>query len=445
MDLRPELEIAEALLRKAPVDEWEAVATQGEQISLAVKGDELDKFEDARSRSVSIRVVREGRMGFAYAMGGGEEAIARAVEEASASALASDLEFTAGLARPQELPGKMETFDPRVLEEPLEAKKKMAFAMAKAAREADPRVVHVHPAEIETAAGWVHLRNSHGLDLQNSGTAVSAAAVALAKEGDEQEMDWDADTARFWGDLDPVALGVSAGKRAAALLGAGPIPDGRYPVILENRVAIQFLGLLAVSFMGDSLAKGRSLLAGRLGEKVLSERVSIVDDGLYPRGLGSAPFDSEGTPQSRTVLVENGVLRGFVFDRLWAGVQGAASTGNAVRGSSKAPPSVGFTNLMITPGQGSAQSLAAGLDRGFMLTEVMGGHTADPVSGEFSFGAAGWLIENGQLARPVKSMAVAGQVLDLFGAVEAVGDDLRFMGRTASPSLLVSRLSLSGP
>jgi PmbA protein len=270
-------------------------------------------------------------------------------------------------------------------------------------------------------------------------------ATAVAEADGEQEEGWDGQSRRFWSDLDLEAVGAEAGRKAAAFLGAGPVADGRYEVILTSEVAADFLDLLASSLMGDNLVKGRSLLAGRLGQQVVSPLVTIVDDGLMPRGLGSALFDDEGTPQGTKALIDQGVVKGFVFDRLWGARQGQASTGNAVRGSLKAPPGVGFTNLYLKPGQGALADLAAGLKRGLVISTILGGHTADPVSGQFSFGAAGHLIEDGRLTRAVKSIALAGQVVELFSAVRALGGDLTFHGRTGAPSVLVSGVSVSGP
>jgi PmbA protein len=371
--------------------------------------------------------------------------MAQAVEQALASARTSDLKQAAGPAPPESDLAQTTVFDPKVQKEPVESKKARALSLARAAFKADPRVVHVHPAEIGEAVVHLHLRNSLGVDLTHQATQVSAGAVAMAAENGKQEMAWEGDTKRFLAELEPETLGREAGKRAAAFLGAEPMPDGRYDVVLENQVAVQFLELLAASLLGDNVVKNRSLLADELGQKILSPQVTILDDGLYPRGLGTAPFDDEGTPQTKTILVDKGVVRGFVYDRLWGERAGAKSTGNAVRPSLKAPPGVGFTNLYLVPGQGTAQDLISGLDRGFFITDIMGGHTADPFSGEFSFGAAGHLVEGGRLVRPVKSMAVAGQVVEVFKAIAGLAGDLRFLGRTGSPSLLVTGLSLSGP
>lgn len=445
MELSRALELAQAKLASATCAEWEVMALFSQSISIGVRGQELDKFQQNQSLGLALRVIKDGRLGFSYVMGGDEAALSEAVGQALASAAASDPEPALSLAGPAGRLPAVEVYDPALAQEPVEAKLSRARELAAAALAADPRVVHVQPAEFSSAMSTLHLCTSGGLDFRHQGTQAAAGAVAMASQDHEQEMGWEGHSARFLAELDIPALGAAAGRKAAAFLGARPVADGRYDVLLENSVAVQFLELLAESLRGDNLLKGRSLLAGRQGQPVVSPLVSIIDDGLYPRGLGTAALDDEGTPQQRTVLVEGGTLQGFIYDRLWGARAGRASTGNAMRASLKTPPGVGFSNLYLAPGSQSPEELTAGLTRGLVISEIMGGHTADPVSGQFSFGAAGHLVENGRISRPVKSIAMAGQVLELFQAVQAVGSDLRFFGRPGAPSLLVGGMSISGP
>jgi PmbA protein len=446
MDLDKQIEHAADLLNKSQLQEWEIMTLGTEQLSIAVQGEEVDKFQQSSSSGLAIRVKSQGKLGFSYLMGSGAGgALQSAVDEALAAAEASDFEDEAGFAHPMPLPDAPDVYDPALKEESLESKKQRALDLAQAARQAHPKVQHVHPAEIGENHAQVRLITSHGLDVSHRSTSCSAMANAVAGDNGQQEMAWEYDVHRFLTDLDATKVGSEAGRRAAACLGAGPVADGRYDVILENQVTMEFLGLLAASLLGDSVAKGRSLLASSVDKKVLSDLVTLIDDGLMPKGMGTSPFDDEGTATSTKTLIENGIVRGFVFDRPWAARHGVASTGNAVRAGLKAPPHVGFTNLYLKPGQGNLEDLAAGLDRGLVITEVMGAHTADPVSGQFSLGATGFLVENGKISRPVKSIAVAGQVVELFASVKAVGGDLRFLGGTGSPSLLVAGMSVSGP
>ena len=444
MDFALEINAARQALDRLGIAQWEVLALMTETLNLGIKKDQVDKFAQATTRGMAVRVISGGSLGFAYGLGGGDGAVAQVVEQALASAQACDLEQAGGLAPRVEKLAQCQVYDPSLADQSLEEKTERVRGMARAALAADPQVTQVHPAEMAEAVSHMRLCNSEGLDISHRATQVSAMAMAVAGQGDQQEMGWEGDSARFAADLDPVKVGAQAGLKAAALLGAGTVSDGRYDLVLENEVAAEFLSLLASSLQGDQVLKGRSLLAGRLGAKVVSPLVTIRDDGLYPRGLGTAPVDSEGVPQSDKVLVDQGVLRAFVYDLFWGAKAGAASTGNAVRPGLTAPVGVGFTNLYLQPGSGDCLALAAGMDKGLIIREILGAHTADPVSGEFSLGASGLLVEGGKVVRPVKSFALAGQVQNLFGAVRAVGDDLRFFGSLGAPSLLVEGMSISG-
>lgn len=432
-------------LSAAGLDEWEAVISQGRSLTVAVSRGEVDKFVTSSSRGLALRVITESRSGFAYLMGGGPDDVSGVVAQAKAAALAADPDPDFSLVRPQPLPPDEDAFDTSLEGEEPAVKIERAQRMRRAALAADPRVVHVHPAQVSESAGEIGLINSHGLRLSRRGTVVSAHLVAMAGDDGGQEMGWEGDSRRFAADLDLDELGRMAGLQAAGLLGGSPVADGRYSVVLENQVAAEFLDLFSSSLKGDNLVKGRTLLANKEGAQVISPLLTVIDDGLYPRGLGTAPFDGEGWPQSKKTLVEKGVLGGFVFDQLWGARAGRTSTGNSVRPSLAAPPGVGFGNLYLEPGQGGPLDLAAGLKRGLIINQVMGLHTADPISGEFSLGASGQLVEDGNVVRAVKSIAVAGQMTDLLKQVVSVGGDLRFFGSTGAPSLLVEGVSVSGP
>jgi PmbA protein len=445
MQISDWLDKAAQELGSAGLDEWEAVVSRGHSLTVAVSRGEVDKFVTSRQRGLAVRVINGASIGFAYLMGGDAQDIAGVVDQAKAAAQAADPDSGFSLVRPQPQPPDEDAFDASLEEEPPEAKIERAQRMRRAALEADDRVVHVHPAQVSESSGEIGLINNHGVRLTRRGTVVSAHLVAMAGQDGQQEMGWEGDSRRFAADLDLDVLGRMAGLQAAGLLGGAPVPDGRYNLVLENQVAAEFLDLFASSLQGDNLVKGRTLLAGKEGGQVVNPLVTIIDDGLYPRGLGTAPFDGEGWPQSKKILVDKGVLTGFVFDQFWGSRAGRATTGNSVRPSMAAPPGVGFTNLYLQPGQQPPSELIAGLDKGLIINQVMGLHTADPISGEFSLGASGHLVENGQVVRAVKSIAVAGTVSDVFNHVVTVGNDLRFFGSTGSPSILVEGVSVSGP
>jgi PmbA protein len=212
-------------------------------------------------------------------------------------------------------------------------------------------------------------------------------------------------------------------------------------------VAIDFLGIFASSFSSDSLQKGKSLLKDKLGKKIISHEINIIDSGLLSGKLGSSPVDAEGVPTREKILVHEGVLQTYLYDTYTARKGNTHSTGNAVRGSFSSLPSVGITNLFIEPSSAEKglkqKELFTLLDKGLYIVDAMGVHTANPISGDFSLGVTGLWIEDGEIKFPVKEAAISGNILDFFNKIAAVGDDLIFYGTMGAPSLLISDIDVS--
>jgi PmbA protein len=337
-----------------------------------------------------------------------------------------------------------ELFDQSLAEVPVADKINRAMELERLALAADSRVTRVRKAVYGESSSSVHLRNAHGVFGSYRLTSVSCSVAPLAEESGEAQMGWDFSFAHHYRDIDVAATAAGAARRAIAMLGACKIPSMRTPVILDNRVAGEFLGLLAASFSAENLYKGKSLFKDRLGEQLFPAFLNICDDGTLARGMATAPFDGEGVAMQRTPLVSGGVLQGFLYDTIYAARMGTVSTGNSARSGVKGVPHLGVSNLFIENGATSTTDLVAAIDRGMLINGVVGMHTANPVSGDFSVGATGFLIENGQLTQPVKGVAIAGNVLELFKNIESIGDDLRFYGAVASPSLKIAALEISG-
>jgi len=335
-------------------------------------------------------------------------------------------------------------YDARMKDVPEEEKIERAKALEDAVLSFDRRIKRVRKAAYSETEYSVAIFNSRGVDIDHKGTFCSASVSALAEDGAESEMGSDFESVRFYDGLDVKLIGKRAGENAIQLLGGKKINTVRCPVVLENSVAVDFLGVLASSFIADSVQKGKSLFAGKIGASVGSAILNVFDDGLYPGGVGTAPVDGEGVPRRRTPLIQSGVLKGYLYDTYTAKKDKVKSTGNAVRPGIKAPPSCGLTNLYIEKGSLSLDFLLSKAGTGLFVTEVMGMHTANPVSGDFSVGASGIWIENGKKAYPVKGVAIAGNIIDILKSVTALGDDLRFFGKIGAPSLLISELTVSG-
>ena len=215
------------------------------------------------------------------------------------------------------------------------------------------------------------------------------------------------------------------------------------PAILRNSVVAELVEFLSSSFSAEQIDKGRSMLAGKIGQRLFSEHVTLVDDGLLAGGFATSPFDGEGIPSTKTRLVDGGMVAGALYDCYYARKLGADPTGSSVRGI-KSPPSIGFSNLYMEPGRHAPERLLDGISKGILITDLMGLHTANPVTGDFSLGASGILIENGKLTRPCRGFAVAGNVLELFRKMTDISSDLRFFGNVGAPSVRVSEISVGG-
>ena len=226
-------------------------------------------------------------------------------------------------------------------------------------------------------------------------------------------MGWDFDFSHFLNDLDVMKVGQTAGKKALEKLGGRRISSGVYPVLIQNSVASEFLSLLAHSFLAEQVQKGKSSLKGKKGERFFSPLLSILDDGLHPKGISTSPIDGEGMPSQQTSLVIGGEVYGYLYDTYWANRENihssglrVGSTGNSRRSSIKSPPGIGISNFFIEPGRLPFSVLMGDLHQGVVLEEVMGLHTVNPISGDFSLGCSGEWVERGEKAHPVKSIAV---------------------------------------
>lgn len=421
----------------------EAYLQEGEELQVEVRNGQVETLKRAGNRGVGLRVLQEGRLGFAYSADLAPEALADLVRRALECARYVPPDEWHRFPGAAEYP-QLELYDAEIGGRPVEEKIELARAVESEARAADPRVRITEACSYQDASYRVTLANSHGLLASYRGAYCGLYAYVVAVEGADQQTGFGLSYSLRYGDLDPARVGREAARRAVRLLGAKRPSTRRVPVILDPYVATQFLGLLAPALSAEAVQKGRSLLAGRVGEQVASPLVHVVDDGRRPGGIGSAPFDGEGVPSQRTELVSAGVLRGFLHNVYTAARDGVSSTGNGTRYSFKGTPQVGSTNFYLEAGATPAQALLSEVTDGVYVTEVMGMHTANPVSGDFSVGAAGLLVERGECTRPVRGIAIAGNILELFAGVDAVGDDLTFFGGRGAPTLRLRGLTVSG-
>lgn len=431
-------------VRNKGVKEFEIYISFSRSISIESKDAKVDSFEVSEITGASLRTFSDGRQGFSYCTDFNRDAVKRMVDDAVlGSQHTTRDEFRTLPDGGRSIPS-VSVYDAGMKQVREEEKIERARALESAALSFDKRMKRVRRAAYSESEYEVLIYSTKGIDVSHKGTYCSASISALAEDGAESEMGSDFDFSRSYDGLDVGLVGKRAAENAVQMLGGRRTKTVKCPVVLENSVAADFLGVLAASFIADSVQKGKSLLAGKVGESIAASIINIFDDGLYPGGLGTAPVDGEGVPRQRTSLIEGGILKGYLYDTYTATKDKVGSTGNAVRAGIKSPPSCGLTNLYIEKGPLSREALFSKAGTGLFVTEVMGMHTANPVSGDFSVGVAGIWIENGKKTCPVKGVAIAGNIIDLLKSVISVGDDLRFFGKIGAPSLLISELTVSG-
>jgi len=434
---------------KRGADQAEAYIKSSRNLSLEVKNQTIDAIESSLSSGYSLRIIRDGRLGFFYSTSIAE--MESVVKNATETARWADKDEHLALPlKTDDLkshPNSLEIFDRETAEIKEDDAIKHVLGIEKAARDFDGRIKKTRKASGTFGRGEVLILNSKGVAISYPYTKCTAQVMTVAENGSESQMGWDFDGSRFLRDVSFEGVGRNAAKRAVQLLGSKKINTIKAPVILDNSVASEFLGIFASSLSAESVQKGRSLLKGRIGQSVVSSKINLIDSGMIPHRLGTRPFDDEGVATSEKVLIREGALQGYLYNTYTAKKDGVTSTGNAARGGYSGLPSIGITNLYVKAVSESDvmtfNNLLNSLDKGLYITEAMGVHTANPISGEFSIGVSGLWIENGEIKFPVKEAVISGDILSLFQKIEAIGDDMRFYGTIGTPSLLIGPTDIS--
>ncbi len=315
--------------------------------------------------------------------------------------------------------------------------------MSEAACEADGRIVSVRSSSWDDGWGEGFYASSEGFASWHRATFAACGVAVVLADGDATEMGGSGGEARSLSQLSPAAYALEAVQKTALVLGGRPLPTGRYTLVLDPEVTADIVDALGELFLASNIRRNSSLLRGRLGEVIGSSRLTLVDDGRLPGRMGSSLVDGEGVPTGRTTLLDGGRVVSFLYDLRHARLEGRASTGNAARGVGTLPD-VGTNNLFLLPGTMKAGDLHRGAEGGIYVTELLGLHTLDTVSGEFSLGIKGAVLRDGLPSEPVAGVTVAGTLLDLLAQVESLGDDLRFFGSSGGLTLVIRDVALAG-
>lgn len=407
----------------------------------------VEQLSAARRTGVGLRVFREGAVGYAYSSDTTPASLTELVRRAAAHAQVTQPDPHAVMPVPGAAPQELVLFSADFEKVPDAQKIRLALEAEAAALAYDPRITLVEHTVYVDADAEVVLVSTAGTDGAYRVDSCYLFLNCHAEQDGRVETGIAYSVGRDPALLDPVACGREAAERAVRLLGAKPCPSTKGTVILEPFVAAAVVGVLGSALTADAVQKGRSLFAALEGQAVASELVNLVDDGLDPCGLNSAPFDGEGVPCRRTPLIEAGKLRGFLHDTYTAHKAGRQSTGNGLRGSYQSPPSVRPTNLILGGRTTSLPDIVASMERGVLVTDAVGVHSGvNPVSGEFSVGISGLLIESGRVAQPLREVTLAGDIQGMLKDIVALGDDARWVpsGSVYTPSVVIEGMTVGG-
>lgn len=432
--------------RRKGAEQAEAWLESTRESSVRVRDGEVEDLTQATSKGVGLRVLVQGRLGFTYTSEFDAARIDALVDRAIAAARIAAPDRHNGLPARAELKGRageLDLFDPEVAELPGDWLVKAAQDAERAAKAVDKRIKALESVGAGSGVSEVFFCTSEGVSDRFHATSLYVWAAPVAAEGEQLQTGYWLDHKRFLSDLEAAdAIGEKAGRRALRMLGAKKVKTCRVPVVFDPWMAASFVGGLAGAVNGDLVFKKASFLNDKLGERIAPASLTVVDDGRTPRGLGTSPFDGEGVPTRRTPVIEKGVLASYLYDCQTARKAKARTTGNAAR-SYASLPSIGLNNFYLEKGSLTPEEILEPIKQGFYVTAMLG-RGVNPVTGEYSRGANGLWIENGELAYPVQEVTVGGNMLAMLQAVDAIGNDLEFRGSVAAPTIRLAEATVSG-
>lgn len=445
------LQLARDVVKRAAQSgaEVEALILESTSAFVQVNKGEVEKLSQAISKGLGVRIIDQGRVGYAYTSDFSAQGIEDTWQGALALAKSADADEYRSLPEPQLVPpaGDMRIYDPRFAEYSTEEKVTFAKQVEEVALAFDPRIVLTQRATYQDELLLVAMANSRGFEGGFQRTAAFSWVQAIAKDERGQVQAEGLDFSNFPRELSAQKIGEEAAGKALQILGGTPLPTRQATVILHPFAGAELLGSIAQAVSAEAHQRGRSFLIGKVGEEVAAPLLRIMDNGRLLRGFASAPFDSEGVPTSATTVISQGLLQNLLYDHYTARKDGKRSTGNASRESYRSLPEVAPSNFYLEPSSTPRDKLLAEVDEGFYVLRTMNVGGINPVNGDYSVGASGLWIENGQSVRPVSGVTIAANMDHILKNIVAVADDLRFVpffGSIGVPTLRIEGMTLAG-
>lgn len=433
---------------RAGAQQADALIEDSTEFRSDVHDGRLENLKQARSRGLGLRVLVDHKAALVYTSDFRDDALRDLASRGVALARQSTSDEFAGLAegplKPTQAEEPLQLYDEAVPALPTAKKIDMAIEMERVAKTYDKRITRTDGCSVITREGTAHLASSNGGVLSYRGTSVNLFVNPLADDaGGRQQSGWYGSSARSLARVEtPEQVAREAARRAVERIGARSVPTQKVPVILHPDVAANWISNVFGAFSGEDVFKKTSFLTEKLGQKIATDLVTLVDDGVMPGGVATSPWDGDGQPTRRNVLIEKGVCKMFVYDTYWARKAGVHSTGNATR-SYTSVPFIGSRNLYVENGTSTPEDIRRGVERGFYMVD-QGAFGFNDTTGDYSYQAAGFWIEKGEIAHPVQEITVASSTLEMLQKIIKVGNDLKFNGSVNSPTLLISEMTISG-
>lgn len=432
--------LSELLKKKVP--EWEIYSIKQSSFSVEAKEGVPELRRAGEVSGFAIRLTSEKGSGFSYCSS--EDNFEESIEEAIAFSRyrgEKNYRFTKeiknGILRGAFFDKGYHDIEHKVMESYIKR-------AADSARSLSGRIKKVRKSIFNKRYTKVHIRNSYGIDLWDERSDFYLFQEVIAEDGNDSTTSWEIEFSHYFKDIDPERAGIESAKNAVGLLHGTRLVTGDYPAVLKNSQAAELVSILGNSFLSESIFKNRSKLKGMEGKKVFSELLTLVHSGGVKEGWNSLAFDGEGVPAEDRVLVEKGLLKSFLYDNFYGEFFKHPSTGNSKRDEYTQPPKQDIINLYVKPGDSRLEELIKTANRGVFITGLMGVHTINPVTGDFSVGAEGYLIDRGEITTPFRGVTMSGNLFEIFKSLEGVGNDLRFFFSAGSPSLLLKKVTIGG-
>ena len=424
----------------------DVVMVEGDSFFVTVRLGEVEKISQAGEKRLGLRLFFGSSSASASTSDISRESIARLVDDTAQMARATAQDPHSGLPPTGQLAHTtpdLDLLDEGARSVSVDEKIQMALATEKSALGFDSRITNSEGAEFSNNFGRVIYASSHGFSGEYQGSTFGHSVSPVAKSNGSMQRDYWYSSNRKFARLESAqSVGEKAAQRVLRRLGATKVKTCEVPVVFDPEMAGSLLRNLSSAISGYALYKGASFLMEKLGTEIASELMTVIDDGTIPGALGSRPFDGEGLPIKKKIIVEKGRLQSYLLDTYSGKKLGMASTGNASRSVGE-PPGVAPTNFFFAAGTHTLEEIIRSVKQGFYVTELIG-FGVNLVTGDYSRGAAGLWIEDGELTHPVEEVTIAGNLKEMFQNIEMVGNDLEMRGRIAAPTIKISQMIVAG-